>query len=124
MAPHFASTTCANRNHVPYVHTTCTVTIEIYVVRGPSVEQTQETGNHRRTHGETEREMERRREDGETERETETQVNVLLALGVPQKILAATRFSFGGTNGLMLGRRGWFDAGLKDWFDAGYKGII
>ena len=28
-------------------------------------------------------------------------------------------FTFGGTDGSMLGRRGWFDAGSKGWFDAG-----
>ena len=55
------------------------------------------------------------------------QVNVLLALGVPLKRLEAMRSLLEvqmvqcwveGYDS-MLGRRGWFDAGLKGWFDAG-----
>jgi hypothetical protein len=37
--------------------------------------------------------------------------------------LKARAFTFGGTEGLMLGRRGWFDAVTKR-FDAGKKGMV
>ena len=66
----------------------------------------------------TDRDSERRR-DGETE----TRVKDLLASGVPPKGLEARAFTFGGTEGSMLGRRGWFDAVTKR-FDAGKKGMI
>jgi hypothetical protein len=43
----------------------------------------------------------------------------LLAYGVPPKGLEARAFTFGGTEGSMLGRRGWFDALSKGMvFDA------
>jgi hypothetical protein len=48
--------------------------------------------------------------DGPTDRETETRVKDLLAYGVPPKGLEARAFTFGGTEGSMLRRRGWFDA--------------
>ncbi len=43
--------------------------------------------------------------------------------GNPPKGLEASAFTFGGTEGLMLGRRGWFNAVAKR-FDAGKKGMI
>ena len=51
--------------------------------------------------------------DGETDRQTETRVKDLLASGVPPKGLETRAFTFGGTEGSMLGRRGWFDALTK-----------
>ena len=72
--------------------------------------------------GHTERE---RRRDGqiererEKERETETRVIDLLDSGVTPKRTRGYAFTFGGTDGLKLGRRVWFDAGLKGCFDAG-----
>jgi len=45
--------------------------------------------------------------DGETDRD---RVKEVLASGVPPKGLEARAFTFGGTEGSMLGRRGWFDA--------------
>ncbi len=45
-------------------------------------------------------------------------VKEVLASGVPPKGLEARAFTFGGTEGLMLGRRVWFDALSKIWFDA------
>ena len=63
------------------------------------------------------------RRDGETERrrdrETDTRVKDLLASGVPPKGLEARALTFGGTEGSMLGRRGWFDARSYGWFDFG-----
>ena len=53
----------------------------------------------------------------------ETRVKDLLASGVPPKGLEARAFTFGGTEGSMLGRRGWFDAVTKR-FDAGKKGMV
>ena len=35
------------------------------------------------------------------------------------KLTRGYAFTFGGTDGSMLGRRGWLDAGSKGWFDAG-----
>ena len=68
----------------------------------------------------TERQTERK-----TERQTDTRVKDLLASGVPPIGLSLEReacaFTFGGTDGSMLGRRGWFDAVTKR-FDAGKKG--
>ena len=65
----------------------------------------------------------------QTHRHTETQVNELLAFGVPPKGLKATCLQLeiqmvqcwvegdgsmlGQKVGSMLGRRGWFDSGLK-----------
>ena len=43
--------------------------------------------------------------------------------GNPPKGLEARAFTFGGTEGSMLGRRGWFNAVAKR-FDAGEKGMI
>ena len=48
-----------------------------------------------------------------TERQTDTRVKDLLASGVPPKGLEARAFTFGGTEGSMLGRRGWFNAVAK-----------
>ena len=48
------------------------------------------------------------RTDGRRDREMDTQVKDLLASRVPPKGNFA--LTFGGTEGLMLGRRGWFDA--------------
>ena len=33
-------------------------------------------------------------------------------------------FTFLGTYGSMLDKKGCFDAGSKGWFDAGYKGMV
>ena len=56
--------------------------------------------------GRTERERER-------ERETETQVNGSLASGVTSKLTRGYTLTFGGTEGVMLVRREWFDAVSK-----------
>jgi hypothetical protein len=53
------------------------------------------------------------------ERQTETRVKEVLAYGVPPKGLEARALTFGGTEGSMLGRRGWFDARSYGWFDFG-----
>ena len=45
--------------------------------------------------------------DGETDRD---RVKEVLASGVPPKGLEARALTFGGTEGSMLVRRGWFDA--------------
>ena len=42
---------------------------------------------------------------------------------VPPKGLEARALTFGGTEGSMLGRRGWFDAVSKR-FDAGKRGMV
>jgi hypothetical protein len=58
--------------------------------------------------------MDGEREGGrDGERETETRVKDLLASGVPPKRSRDYVFTFGGTEGSMLGRRGWFDAVSK-----------
>ncbi len=44
--------------------------------------------------------------DGETDGD---RVKEVLASGVPPKGLEARAFTFGGTEGSMLGRRGWFN---------------
>ena len=51
--------------------------------------------------------------EGETERETETQVNDLLASGATSKRTRGYALTFGGTEGLMLVRREWFDTVSK-----------
>ncbi len=61
--------------------------------------------------------------DRQRDGETESQVKDLLASGLPPKGLEARAFTFGGTEGSMLGRRGWFNAVAKR-FDAGKKGMI
>ena len=51
--------------------------------------------------------------DGPTDRETERQIHELKTswlLGVPPKGLEVRAITFGGKEGSMLGRRGWFDA--------------
>ena len=59
-----------------------------------------------------------------TERQMmDTRVKDLLASGVPPKGLEARAFTFGGTEGSMLGRKGWFDAVLKR-LDAGKRGMV
>ena len=58
--------------------------------------------------------------DRETDRD---RVKEVLASGVPPKGLEARAFTFGGTEGSMLGRGGWFNAVAKR-FDAGKKGMI
>jgi hypothetical protein len=42
---------------------------------------------------------------------------------IPPKGLEARAFTFGGTEGSMLGRKGWFDAVLKR-LDAGKRGMV
>ncbi len=61
--------------------------------------------------------------DRQTDRQTDTRVKEVLASGVPPKGLEARAFTFGGTEGSMLGRRGWFNA-VKKRFDAVKKGMI
>ena len=67
----------------------------LHIIGAPPIQ------NHQRTDRETTR---------QTDRQTETRVKDLLASGVPPKGLEARAFTFGGTEGSMLGRRGWFDA--------------
>ncbi len=72
--------------------------------------------------GITDRQRDRQR-DRQTDRQTDTRVKEVLASGVPPKGLEARAFTFGGIEGSMLGRRGWFNAVAKR-FDAGKKGMI
>jgi hypothetical protein len=68
-------------------------------------------------------------QDGITNRQRDRQMHELktslLASGVhtSKRTLEARAFTFGGTEGSMLGRRGWFDAETKR-FEAGKKGMI
>ncbi len=67
-----------------------------------------------------------RQRDRETDRQTDRQRHELKTswlLGVPPKGLEARAFTFGGTEGSMLGRRGWFDAVTKS-FDVGKKWMV
>jgi hypothetical protein len=57
--------------------------------------------------------------DRQTDRRTEIELKRSWLLGVPPKELEARALTFGGTEGSMLGRRGWFDARSYGWFDFG-----
>ena len=60
------------------------------------------------------------------------QVEEILASWSTSKRTRGYAFTFGGTDGFMLGRKGWFDAVLKvcltlckrGWFDAELKGMV
>ncbi len=58
-----------------------------------------------------------------SDRQTEIELKRSWLLGVPPKGLEARAFTFGGTEGSMLGRKGWFDAVLKR-LDAGKRGMV
>ena len=69
-------------------------------------------GTDRRRYTQTDRQTEgltERQRDRETERQRHELKRSWL-LGVPPKGLEARALTFGGTDGSMLGRRGWFDA--------------
>ncbi len=54
-----------------------------------------------------------RKEGGREIGKDRDRVKYLLASGVPPKGLEAHALTFGGTEGSMLGKRGWFDAFSK-----------